>query len=78
MKVRQHSNFEIGGRTIGMKKSALLARARMQFRVVHQQLDTLPRKEPATLLDAFNQHRQAQSQRARTLAMMLLPLDAEG
>ncbi|RZU02473.1 methyltransferase [Rivibacter subsaxonicus] len=34
-------------------------------------------KPPPALVDAFNQHRQAQSQRARTLGMLLIPLDAE-
>jgi methylase of polypeptide subunit release factors len=34
-------------------------------------------KVPATLLDAFNLNRQAQAQRARTLAMVLIPFDAD-
>ena len=36
-----------------------------------------PRKEAASPIDAFNLHRQAQSQRARTLGMLLIPLDAD-
>ncbi len=36
-----------------------------------------PRKAPTSPLDAFNLHRQAQSQRARTLGMLLIPLDAD-
>jgi len=36
-----------------------------------------PAKTPATPLEAFHLHRQAQSQRARTLAMLLLPFDAD-
>ncbi len=34
-------------------------------------------KVPATLLDAFNLNRQAQAQRARTLAMVLIPFDPD-
>jgi methylase of polypeptide subunit release factors len=34
-------------------------------------------KTPASPLDAFNQHRMAQSQRARTLGMLLLPFEAD-
>ncbi|GAC1316052.1 MAG: class I SAM-dependent methyltransferase [Collimonas sp.] len=36
-----------------------------------------PRKQPTSPTDAFNLHRQAQSQRARTLGMLLLPFDAD-
>lgn len=36
-----------------------------------------PRKQPVSPVDAFNLHRQAQSQRARTLGMLLLPFDAD-
>jgi len=51
--------------------------ARQLLQALARRIERRPRKEPASLLDAFNQHRQAQSQRARTLAMVLLPLDAE-
>ncbi|MDB5768191.1 MAG: Methylase of polypeptide chain release factor [Collimonas fungivorans] len=36
-----------------------------------------PRKQPVSPTDAFNLHRQAQSQRARTLSMLLLPFEAD-
>jgi len=36
-----------------------------------------PAKAPATPTEAFHLHRQAQSQRARTLAMLLIPFDAD-
>ncbi len=36
-----------------------------------------PAKTPATPLEAFHLHRQAQSQRARTLAMLLIPVEAD-
>ncbi len=35
-----------------------------------------PRKVAASAVDAFNLHRQAQSQRARTLGMLLIAVDA--
>ena len=36
-----------------------------------------PAKAPASPVEAFHLHRQAQSQRARTLAMLLIPFDAD-
>ena len=36
-----------------------------------------PAKTPATPQEAFHLHRQAQSQRARTLAMLLIPVEAD-
>jgi SAM-dependent methyltransferase len=36
-----------------------------------------PTATPRSPVDAFNLHRQAQSQRARTLGMLLIPLDAD-
>src|SRR5262249_31462658 len=36
-----------------------------------------PPKRATSPLDAFNLHRQAQSQRARTLGMLLIPLDTD-
>ena len=36
-----------------------------------------PAKSPATPQEAFHLHRQAQSQRARTLAMLLIPIEAD-
>lgn len=36
-----------------------------------------PLKTPASMAEAFHLHRQAQAQRARVLAMLLLPLDAD-
>src|SRR6202008_4617742 len=36
-----------------------------------------PAKVPATPTEAFHLHRQAQSQRARTLAMLLIPFEAD-
>ena len=50
--------------------------ARQLLQAVTRRVERKPRKEAATLIDAFNFHRQAQSQRARTLGMLLIPLDA--
>ncbi|MGF6370230.1 methylase of polypeptide subunit release factors [Paraburkholderia sp. RAU6.4a] len=51
--------------------------ARQLLQAVTRRLERKPRKQGATPLDAFNQHRQVQSQRARTLGMILIPLDAD-
>ncbi|MGA7777813.1 MAG: class I SAM-dependent methyltransferase [Paraburkholderia sp.] len=50
--------------------------ARQLLQAVTRRLERKPRKQAETLIDAFNFHRQAQSQRARTLGMLLIPLDA--
>jgi SAM-dependent methyltransferase len=51
--------------------------ARQLLQAVTRRLERKPRKAGAAPLDAFNLHRQAQSQRARTLGMILIPLDAD-
>jgi SAM-dependent methyltransferase len=54
--------------------------ARQLLQAMARRIDGKPRKKkdtaPASPVDAFNLHRLAQSQRARTLAMLVLPLDA--
>ncbi len=50
--------------------------ARQLLQAVTRRVERKPRKPAETLIDAFNFHRQAQSQRARTLGMLLIPLDA--
>lgn len=62
--------------------SALLWRgdfqnARQLLQAMARRIDRRPRKAAASPLEAFNFHRQAQSQRARTLGMLLLPLEAD-
>jgi len=42
-----------------------------------RRIDRKPKKPAASPTEAFNFHRQHQSQRARTLGMLLLPLDAD-
>jgi methylase of polypeptide subunit release factors len=53
--------------------------ARQLLQAMARRMERKPRnakpKVPATPVDAFNMHRQAQSQRARTLGMLLLPFD---
>ncbi|MGN6650932.1 methyltransferase [Trinickia sp.] len=50
--------------------------ARQLLQAMARRIDRKRRKPPASPLDAFNAHRQAQAQRARTLGMLLIPLDA--
>lgn len=54
--------------------------ARQLLHAMARRADEKPRKSkkiPATASEAFNLHRQAQSQRARTLGMLLLPFNAD-
>ncbi|WP_147426754.1 methyltransferase [Trinickia fusca] len=52
--------------------------ARQLLQAMARRIDRkAPRKPAASPLDAFNQHRQAQAQRARTLGMVLIPLEAD-
>ncbi|QCP51167.1 class I SAM-dependent methyltransferase [Trinickia violacea] len=51
--------------------------ARQLLQAMSRRADRKPRKAATSPLDAFNLHRQAQSQRARTLGMLLIPLQAD-
>ncbi|MES2089952.1 MAG: class I SAM-dependent methyltransferase [Pseudomonadota bacterium] len=52
--------------------------ARQLLLALARRAERKPRKTaPASPAEAFNLHRQAQSQRARTLAMLLIPLEAD-
>ncbi|CAG9200214.1 Methylase of polypeptide chain release factors [Paraburkholderia sabiae] len=51
--------------------------ARQLLQAMTRRLERKPRKHAANPLDAFNLHRQAQSQRARTLGMLLIPLEGD-
>lgn len=51
--------------------------ARQLLQAMARRIDRKPRKQPTLPLDAFNAHRQAQAQRARTLGMLLIPLEAD-
>jgi methylase of polypeptide subunit release factors len=51
--------------------------ARQLLQAMARRIDRKKRKPAAAATDAFNLHRQAQSQRARTLAMLLLPFEAD-
>ncbi|WP_133651104.1 methyltransferase [Paraburkholderia flava] len=51
--------------------------ARQLLQAIARRIERKPRKAPADPKDAFNMHRQAQSQRARTLGMLLIPLTGD-
>lgn len=52
--------------------------ARQLVQAMARRIDRKPKKaKAASGVDAFNLHRLAQSQRARTLGMLLIPLDAD-
>jgi methylase of polypeptide subunit release factors len=51
--------------------------ARQLLQAMARRIDRKPRKPASSPIEAFNFHRQYQSQRARTLGMLLLPLDAD-
>lgn len=51
--------------------------ARLLLQALARRTDRKPRKAATTQQDAFNLHRQAQSQRARVLGMLLLPVTAD-
>src|ERR1017187_296010 len=51
--------------------------ARQLLLAMSRRVDRKSRKLSTVPSEAFNLHRQAQSQRARTLAMILLPLDGD-
>jgi methylase of polypeptide subunit release factors len=54
--------------------------ARQLLQALMRRIARKPKKaarSPSSMTEAFHLHRQAQSQRARTLAMLLLPLDAD-
>jgi methylase of polypeptide subunit release factors len=51
--------------------------ARQLLQAIARRIDRKPRKAAASPIEAFNFHRQAQSQRARTLSMLLVPLEAD-
>ncbi len=51
--------------------------ARQLLQAMARRIERKPRKPASSPTEAFNFHRQHQSQRARTLGMLLLPLDAD-
>jgi methylase of polypeptide subunit release factors len=51
--------------------------ARQLLTAMARRIDRKPRKPATSPIEAFNFHRQAQSQRARTLGMLLVPLEAD-
>lgn len=51
--------------------------ARQLLQAMARRIERKPRKHATAPIEAFNFHRQHQSQRARTLGMLLLPLEAD-
>ena len=51
--------------------------ARQLLLAMARRADRKPQKPAASPVEAFNFHRQAQAQRARTLAMLLIPLESD-
>lgn len=51
--------------------------ARQLLQAMTRRIDRKPRKTASSPIEAFNFHRQHQSRRARTLGMLLLPLEAD-
>ena len=51
--------------------------ARQLLQAITRRIERKPPKQAATAKDAFNLHRQAQAQRARTLGMVLIPLTGD-
>jgi len=51
--------------------------ARQLLQAIARRIDRKPRKAAASPIEAFNFYRQVQSQRARTLGMLLVPLEAD-
>ena len=51
--------------------------ARQLLQAMARRIDRKPRKPATSPIESFNFHRQFQSQRARTLGQLLLPLDAD-
>lgn len=60
---------------IGLLWQGDFQNARQLLQAMTRRADKRPRKPVATLLDAFNQHRQTQSQRAHILGMLLIPFE---
>lgn len=51
--------------------------ARQLLQAIARRIDRKPRKQATSATEAFHLHRQAQSQRARILGMLLLPFEAD-
>ena len=72
--------FRLASEGTGLLWRGDFQNARQLLQAIARRVDRPPKKKkaaPATMIDAFNQHRQAQSQRARTLNALLIPLEAD-
>jgi methylase of polypeptide subunit release factors len=70
------SAFRLASEGTGLLWRSDFQNARQLLQALARRVDRKPRKPPATMRDAFNQYRLAQSQRARTLGMLLIPFEA--
>jgi SAM-dependent methyltransferase len=68
--------FRLASEGTGLLWRGDFQNARQLLQALARRVDRKPRKPAQTLRDAFNQYRLAQSQRARTLGMLLIPFDA--
>ncbi|HTJ91888.1 MAG TPA: methyltransferase [Pararobbsia sp.] len=72
--------FRLASEGTGLLWRGDFQNARQLLQAMARRVDRPPKKKkapPATLVEAFNQHRQAQSQRARTLNALLIPIEAD-
>jgi len=58
-------------------RQMLIAMASRAARPARKQKNSVPAAAPVSIADVFHLHRQARSQRARALGMLLLPIDAD-
>ena len=69
--------FRLASEGTGLLWRGDFQNARQLLQAMARRIDRKPRKPATSPTEAFNFHRQHQSQRARTLGMLLLPLDAD-
>jgi methylase of polypeptide subunit release factors len=70
--LKADSAFRLASEGTGLLWRGDFQNARQLLQALARRVDRKPRKEATTAVDAFNFHRQAQSQRARTLGMLLI------
>ncbi|HWU98322.1 MAG TPA: class I SAM-dependent methyltransferase [Oxalicibacterium sp.] len=69
------SAFRLASEGTGLLWRGDYQNARQLLQALARRIDRKPRKAAASAIDAFNQHRQLQSQRARTLGMLLIEIE---
>jgi methylase of polypeptide subunit release factors len=76
-RVRADAAYHLASQGTAMLWRGDYHNARQLLQALARRLERKPRKPLSSLQEAFHQHRQAQAQRAHTLAMVLLPFDAD-